>query len=243
MKATDTMKQRLTILFLALSLLPVLSTGARAQAFLSGDENLTYAIRHSMFPGSIGTMTFQGRNGGETYHVDASLTASIAGIYSLNATYGATFRKDDALTPVSASRTQTEKKYQARGFYNWSAPGTVHLDVTKSTRPPRNETLSWNGTVRDLLDMIWWLRTLDYSKGLDAGNNALLLDHDPLPVNIVSCTKGTLKYKGVQMPVLEVLVSHGGNEALRLTLSDDDNRQLMKFSIALSFGTIKGTLK
>ncbi len=52
-----------------------------------------------------------------------------------------------------------------------------------------------------------------------------------------------MKYKGVQTPVIEVVLSQQGKEALRVTLSDDDARQLLKFSIGLSFGTIRGTLK
>ena len=215
-----------------------------ALTLLSGDESLVYSIRHNLFPGNIGTMTFQARDGGDTYRVDARLTASVAGIYSLDCTYGSTFRKDEALTPVLATRSQTEKKYWARGTYNWSAPGQVHMYVTKSTRDPRNEDLSWDGTVRDLLDMIWWLRTLDYdSASPAAGRNALLLDHDALPVSLASWTRSTIRYKGQQTPVIEVVVTQGNKEALRLTIADNDRRTLLKFSIGLSFGTIKGSLK
>ncbi|MBR6423827.1 MAG: DUF3108 domain-containing protein [Bacteroidales bacterium] len=226
------------------SFLSLRAQDARTRAFLDGDEHLTYSIRHNLFPGNIGTMTFTGKDGGSEYHVDAVLHASVAGVYKLDCEYGSTFRKDADLTPVSANRSQVEKKYWAKGFYNWSAPGSVHLDVTKSSRPPRNEDLLWSGTVRDLLGMIWWLRTLDYSKtSLGAGNNALLLDHDALPVNVASYTKGTYKYKGQQLPVIEVVLSQQGKEALRLTISDDPGRKLLKYSIALSFGTIRGTLK
>lgn len=243
-------KIRMKKLFITLSLLLGLASGltfraaAQSAAFLGGEEDLTYSIRHNMFPGNIGTMTFHGRGEGSDYHVDASLKASIAGIYSLDCTYASTFRNDAELTPLSATRSQTEKKYWAKGTYNWSAPGSVHLYVTKSTRDPRDEDLLWSGTVRDLLGMIWWLRTLDYSQpGLRTGDNALLLDHDALPVTITSYTKGKMKYKGVQTPVIEVVLSQQDKEALRVTLSDDDARQLLKFSIGLSFGTIRGTLK
>ena len=211
---------------------------------LGGDENLVYSIRHNLFPGNIGTMTFQGKDGGDTYRVEAKLNASMAGIYTLDCAYGSTFRKDDALTPIAANRSQTEKKYWARGTYDWSAPGKVHMYVTKSTRDPRDQDLSWNGTVRDLLGMIWWLRTLDYDSGnLNAGKNALLLDHDALPVSITSWNKNTIRYKGKSTPVIEVVVTQGNKEALRLTITDDERRTLLKFSIGLSFGTIKGTLK
>lgn len=237
-----TMKRVLLIITLLAGLTQ--TAGAQSQGFLAGDENLTYSIRHNLFPGNIGTMTFQGTNKGSDYHVDASLKASIAGVYSLDCTYASTFRKDGELTPLSASRSQTEKKYWAKGTYTWSAPGSVHMYVTKSTRDPRNEDLLWSGTVRDLLGMIWWLRTLDYSQlALATGSNALLLDHDALPVTVASYTKGKMKHKGVQKPVIEVVLSQQGKEALRVTLTDDDARQLLKFSIGLSFGTIRGTLK
>jgi hypothetical protein len=103
--------------------------------------------------------------------------------------------------------------------------------------------LSWDGTVRDLLGMIWWLRTLDYDQTADVGPNALLLDHDALPVSIASCQKKTVKINGQPVPVIEVVVAQDGKEALRLTLSDDGDRKPLRFSIGLSFGTIKGTLK
>ena len=45
------------------------------------------------------------------------------------------------------------------------------------------------------------------------------------------------------MPVIEVTLSQEGKEALHLTLSDDERRQPLRFSIGLPFGTIKGTLK
>lgn len=237
------MNKPLAFLILTLLLLPASALSSSAQDFLSHDESLVYSIRHSLFPGNVGKMTFQGKDGGDSYHVDATLNASIAGIYSLDCTYGSTFRKDAGMTPVSASRSQAEKKYWARGSYTWSAPGQVHLDVTKSSRPPRNEDLSWNGTVRDLLGMIWWLRTLEYEKGLQTGSNALLLDHDALPVSIASWSKNTIRYKGVQTPVIEVLLSQQGKEALRLTFTDDASRKLLKFSISFSFGTIRGTLQ
>ena len=154
------------------------------------------------------------------------------------------FRKDEALTPVSATRSQTEKKYWAKGSYEWLAPGQVHMDITKSSRPHRDEVLEWAGTVRDLLGMIWWLRTLDYDQaGLRPGPNALLIDHDALPVTIASYQKKTFKYKGQSVPVIEVTLSQEGKEALHLTLSDDERRQPLRFSIGLPFGTIKGTLK
>lgn len=236
------MKRYILVFFLLLGLVP--GAGAQEQDFLAGDEHLVYGIHHSLFPGNIGTMTFSGSDAGSDYHVDAALKASVAGIYTLDCTYASTFRKDAELTPLSASRSQTEKKYWAKGDYTWSAPGSVHLYVTKSTRDPRNEDLLWSGTVRDLLGMIWWLRTLDYSQpSLTTGENALLLDHDALPVTVASYTRGKLKYKGEQLPVIHVVLSQQGKEALRVTLSDDASRRLLKFSIALSFGTIRGTLK
>ena len=214
-------------------------------SLLSGPEKLSYSIRHNLFPGEIGTMTFVGQEQGDHYRVDATLAAAAGGFYTLDCTYGSTFRRDEAFTPVKADREQKEKKYWAKGLYDWTAPGTVHMDVTKSTRPHRDETLNWDGTVRDLLGMIWWLRFLDYGEqGVrgNAGAQALLLDHDAIPVTIKSSTRKTLRFKGKQVPVIEVVLAQGSKEALRLTLSDDERRIPLKFSIGLSFGTIKGTL-
>lgn len=231
-------------ILLSLSLLLGLTFGLGAQTFSFSNENLNYGIRHNLFPGNIGSMTFRGVASGDNYHVDATLKASIVGLYTLDCTYGSTFRQDAGVTPVSATRSQTEKNYWAKGSYNWSAPGKVHLNVTKSTRPPRNQDLNWPGTVRDLLGMIWWLRTLDYSHGTPTiGSNALLLDHDALPVSIASCTKKTIRFNGKQTPVIEVTLTQEGKEALSVTLTDDERRLPLKFSIGLSFGTIRGTLR
>lgn len=216
----------------------------QAQTIPFGEESLDYSIRHNLFPGTIGTMHFQSGPCEEGCHVDAVLKAAVGSIYTLDCSYGSTFRTGAGLSPVSATRSQVEKKYWAKGRYDWSAPGKVHLDVTKSTRPPRDEMLEWDGTVRDLLGTIWWLRTLDYAGNqIAAGTNALLLDHDALPVVISSFQRKTVKMDGVQTPVIEVALSHDGKEALRLTLSDDDRRIPLRFSIALPFGNIKGTLK
>ncbi|MBR5018256.1 MAG: DUF3108 domain-containing protein [Bacteroidales bacterium] len=231
-------------IFCSFTLLLGLVSGIAAQHFPFSDESLNYSIRHNLLPGNIGSMTFRGRNVGDTYHVDATMKGSAAGIYTIDYTYGSTFRKDAGLTPVSATRNQIENSYWAKGSYNWSAPGQVHLYVTKSSRAPRDQDLTWAGTVRDLLGMIWWLRTLDYSQGkLNAGNNALLLDHVALPVSITSYTKKTIRYKGTQTPVIEVTLSQNGKDALSLTLTDDARRLPLKFAISLSVGTIKGTLR
>ena len=228
---------------IATILLILLAASLQAQSFSFQEGTLDYSIRHNLFPGTIGSMTYQTRDAGDHWQVDATLHAAVGSIYTLDCSYGSTFCKDADLTPVSATRSQTEKKYWAIGRYDWSAPGVVHMDVTKSTRPPRDETLSWDGTVRDLLGMIWWLRTLDYDQTADVGPNALLLDHDALPVSIASCQKKTVKINGQPVPVIEVVVAQDGKEALRLTLSDDEDRKPLRFSIGLSFGTIKGTLK
>ena len=217
-------------------------TGIQAQGLSFSEEELDYSIRHNLFPGTIGTMNFQGKECPEGYHVDAVLKAAVGNIYTLDCNYGATFCNDAALTPISATRSQVEKKYWAKGRYDWSAPGKVHLDVTKSTRPPRDEMLEWDGMVRDLLGTIWWLRSLDYDKVMTS-SNALLLDHDALPVTISSCTRKTIKSGGKQTPVIEVAIAQNGKEALRLTLTDDSRRIPLKFSLSLPFGTIKGTLK
>jgi len=232
------MKQIATIFLI------LLAASLQAQSFSFEEGTLDYSIRHNLFPGTIGSMTYETRDAGDNWQVEATLHAAVGSIYTLDCSYASTFCKDADLTPVSASRSQTEKKYWAIGRYDWSAPGTVHMDVTKSSRPPRDETLSWPGTVRDLLGMIWWLRTLDYSQGKPSvGSNALLLDHTALPVSIASCTKKTIRFNGKQTPVIEVTVSQEGKEALSLTLTDDARRTPLKFAIGLSFGTIKGTLR
>lgn len=233
----------LTILSLC-SLALFLPAAAQTQAFLSGNEQLDYSIRHNVFPGNVGRMSFTGKDGGGDYSVEATLHAAIAGVYTLDCVYGTTFRKDEVLTPLRASRDYKEKKYWAKAFYDWSAPGKVHMDVTKSTRPHRDEVLVWSGTVRDLIGMIWWLRSLDYSGGAPAvGSQALLLDHDALPVRIASVRKGTAKYKSQVVQTLDVSLAQGDKDALQLTLIDDARRTPLRFSITLSFGTIKGTLK
>ena len=227
--------------FVPTFLLLMISGFLGAQNLSFGDEKLSYTVRHNLFPGDIGTMTFQGKDSGGNYQVEAKLKAAVGNIYTLDCRYTSLFRKDAQLTPISATRSQTEKKYWAKGRYDWSAPGRVHLDVTKSTRPPRDETLEWPGTVRDLLGTIWWLRNLDYGKTV-SGKNALLLDHDALPVTVSSCNRKTIKYNGAQTPVIEVAISQDGKEALRLTLTDDARRIPLKFSLSLPFGTIKGSL-
>ena len=228
--------------FVPVLLLLTLSCALHAQALPFGPETLSYTVRHNLFPGDIGTMTFRGKDAGGNYRVDATLKAAVGSIYTLDCNYSSVFQKDAQLTPISATRSQTEKKYWAKGNYDWSAPGKVHLYVTKSTRDHRDETLDWSGTVRDLLGTIWWLRNLDYDKTLSTGN-ALLLDHDALPVTISSCTRKTIKSGGKQTPVIEVAIAQNGKEALRLTLTDDERRIPLKFSLSLPFGTIKGTLK
>lgn len=232
------MKRNATLLFL------LLAASLQAQSFSFGNETLSYSIRHNLFPGTIGSMRYQTRDAGDCWQVDATLEAAVGNIYTLDCQYGTVLQKDAALTPVSATRSQVEKKYWAKGKYDWSAPGTVHLDVTKSTRPPRDETLSWPGTVRDLLGMLWWLRTLDYDQPqLDPGPNALLLDHDALPVVIASWQKKSFSFKGQQIPVVEVVVKQDGKEALRMTLTDDSRRKPLRFSLSLPLGTIKGSLQ
>lgn len=237
------MKHLLLIASLLLSLsLPARAAGAAG--FLSGDEHLEYSIRHSRLPGNVGTMVFQGTRKGADYNLTAQLDVSIAGLYSLNSLYTADFRSDGNLTPLKASRDYKEKKYWAKSFYNWTAPGTVNIDVSKSSRPQRVETLTAPGTIRDLLNLLWWLRTCDYDApdGIKTPESAVLLDHDLLPVRIASVKKSTARYKGETVPVFEVSLSQDGKNMLQITLTDDARRTPLKFSIAFSFGTIRGNL-
>ncbi|MBR1538433.1 MAG: DUF3108 domain-containing protein [Bacteroidales bacterium] len=233
--------------FFSLILLLALGCPVRAQSLPPGDETLSYTVRHNLFPGDIGTMTFRAKDDGGNYNVDATLKAAVGSIYTLDCRYTSVFRNDARLTPVAATRSQTEKKYWAKGRYEWSSPGHVHLVVNKSTRAPRDESIDWSGNVRDLLGTIWWLRSLDYGKAasgnLDGGSNALLLDHDALPVSITSCKRKSIKSGGKQVPVIEVAIAQDGKEVLRLTLSDDTRRIPLRFSLSLPFGNIKGTLK
>lgn len=236
------MKRILSLILLFVSFL------AQAQDYSLGNETLSYTIRHNLFPGNIGTMTFDGRPDGENYRLEATLTAAVGSIYTLDCQYGSTFIMDEALTPVAADRSQTEKKYWAKGIYDWETPGKVHLDVTKSSRPHRDEILEWDGIVRDLLGMLWRIRTLDYGSDSTATvpewpATALLLDHDPLPVSIASCKRKTIKFEGKPTPVIVVVLVQDGKEALSMTITDDASRTPLRFSIGLSFGTIKGTLK
>ncbi len=233
------MKHRFLLLFVVLT---GFSCGLQAQSFPFSDENLVYSIRHNLFPGNIGTMTFQGTDGADRYRVDATLKAAVGSLYTLDCNYKTTFLKDKELTPVTASRHHVEKKYSVKSRYDWTAPGQVHLDITKSTRPHRDETLRWPGTVRDLLGMIWWFRTRDYSKTVTCKGNALLLDHDALPLVVEACNRKTVKFNGRQTPVIEIVLSQDGKEAMRMTLTDDARQTPLKFSITMPFGTIKGTL-
>ena len=234
-------------LILLLMILSAAGTTVRAQAipFAFGSETLHYTVSHNLVPGTIGTMTFRGSDQGDGYQVEAVLNASLTSLYTLDCTYRSTFRKDADLTPVRSTRDHKEKKYWVKSRYDWSAPGLVHLDVTKSSRPPRDEMLEWSGTVRDLIGAIWWLRTCDFDALSASGreNNALLLDHDALPIRIASAEHKTVRRSGRSVPVIEVVVIQGEKEGLRLTLTDDARRLPLKFSIALPFGTIKGNLK
>ena len=89
--------------FISVLMLLTFSCALHAQALPFGSETLSYSVRHNLFPGDIGTMTFRGKDAGGNYKVEATLKAAVGNIYTLDCDYTSVFQKDAQLTPVSAT--------------------------------------------------------------------------------------------------------------------------------------------
>ncbi len=217
---------------------------ATAQVRLPAAEATRYGLRMAAIPGRAGTMTFTTASGDDAVEASILMEISLAGLYRMESTYQAQFLPDGTLTPISASRTQNERKYSASGTYTWRSGGVVDMDITKSTRPHRVETLTWHGTVRDLCGTFWRLRTLDYPEGeVPAETWALLLDHEPIPVTIAKVERKSVNLHGVCRKAIEVTLDHGGKDLLSVTMSDDGTRLPLLFSLSLPVGTVRAVIE
>jgi Protein of unknown function (DUF3108). len=155
------------------------------------------------------------------------------------------------LNPFWAKRETSEGDYFARENYRFLPSGMkIYAEVQNSSHPSLRDSLNVSGCAFDALTLVYYCRTLDFSK---------YKKNDKIPVNIIVdgslyhiyiryCKKVVVKnriddkkYKCIELSVLCIQGSiFDGGENLKIWVTDDENKIPVKIQADIQVGTIFG---
>lgn len=215
----------------------------------------------------IATLSFnlqQVNNAGSpNYHILLNVRTNrfFDSFYKVRDVYESKF--DSNLDPVYAMRDVHEGNFAARNEYTWSADKkTLYAKVEKNTMPaPVDTSFTSKETIRDIINMIYTIRTLDINS-LKAGKPATLLV--AMDRNITRATISYLRNEVKQVDALGKFnaicltmtlknVSHVEKEESKVVvptgddvknmvyiwLTDDQNRLPLFISVPISVGKME----
>lgn len=225
---------------LATALSPAATPGS---AFRFTNETLEYTVHHGLFPWDIATVVLRGEKVRDTYRATATVTTDALwrNIYTLDAYYSSQFQCNDNVTPVRASHTVIEKRYWRSADYTWTSPRNMNFKVMKKDHMAVDATLSELHTVRDILGLVWWIRSRSY-ENVAPQEQSLVLDHGSLRVYVNRYERKSVRMADGMHDVIEVTVSQDRRHTLTVLLSDDSRRVPLRFSVDLPFGAVEGRL-
>lgn len=201
--------------------------------------------------------------GAPNYHIllNARTNKFFDSFYKVRDVYESKF--DSNMDPVYFMRNVHEGNFVARNEYTWSADKkTLFARVEKSTMPaPVDTTFTSKETIRDIINMIYSIRTLDFNS-LKAGKPASMLiamDRNITRATIsylrndvrqvdgmgkfnTVCLTMTLKnVTHVEKEESKVVVPTGDDvkNTIYIWLSDDQNRLPLYISVPISVGKME----
>ena len=173
------------------------------------------------------------------------------------------------MTPYMYHRDVSEGKYWSKNTYVWSEDASsIKVDITKSTKMPVDTTYREDVFIRDMVNIIYYMRT----KNLNAiGTSEVITcvaDRDILDLKIRTIGKETVELKGigkvetvkvgvavsarkefsyvehdgVQLDVQNQNGTFFGDEKIFIWYSLDGNKAPVLFAAPLKVGTFKGRL-
>lgn len=206
-------------------------------------------------------MEVTGEEGDFRVSIQAHTTKFWDSVYRVRDTFSCRFTS--AVRPVDYIRYVHEGEYWARALCTWNEDASVlRLQGDKRNRPHRDTTYSDPLMVRDIVNLLYHLRTVDPESMRTPVPYLLIVDKDLIDSRIrfvgredkkisglgtvhtlkfaatMNTRKGTSAEDGSQY----VIDTSGGDakESLFVWLSDDANRLPVFFTVPLSVGSING---
>lgn len=157
------------------------------------------------------------------------------------------------LNPYWASRQTLEGSYFAKENYKFVSNGTkIQTEVQNSDHSFKRDSLTVNSCVFDVLTLVYYCRTIDFSKSKknDKIPVSLVVDGNIYPIYIRYHKKEVVKNqfddKKYRCIFLSVLCLKGsifdGGENLKIWVTDDDNKLPIKIQAKILIGTVFGYL-
>lgn len=258
---------------LVMSMAVVLSsTSAFSEEFpFKGGEKTVYTIHYKLgFSADIATLEVnvdEGlENGKQCFHVVSNLKTFKFGdtFYRIRDLYEAKFYASANLQPIMYHRDVSEGNYWSKNWYNWNEDASkVEMKIEKSTRPKREEVLDCPPIMRDLINVIFRLRSVDYDRLLrgekvhyemivDRQINDVYIRMDGRETKKVSSEAGT--FNTVKLAIADIIRKDPGEEtASKVTIdspqekiffwvTDDENRLPVFFSAPVALGSMNGRM-
>ena len=258
----NSIDMRKTIILLAAMLLAL--TGVSAQEIPFGDgEKIQYTVHYKYgISADLVSLTAVGSLQGDKYHVTANLNTFKFwdSFYKMRDRYETTFRYAPGLRPISAMRDVNEGGYWAKCNFTWgSDPKSVRCVLDKKDKPHRDTVLTDSREIRDIFNLIYYCRTLDFDK-LEKGEpvmTAMAMDRVMYHITIRWAGRERKKVEGQWWNTVKVsiAVASGGREEseakvvvddgpgkLVFWVSDDANRIPVLFSANMKVGAVQGRM-
>lgn len=212
--------------------------------------------------------SYQGRN---SYHIKGyAYTYSFwDSFYSVRDVYECWLTPDSRLTPLAYHRDVNEGKYWSKNWFVWSEDkSSIKVDIQKSTKPPVDTTYKEDVFIRDMVNIIYYLRTLDLSEAGRTEVVTCVADRDILDLKTRVIGKETVSLKGigkveamkigvaiiprkqfsyhvhdgVQLKVQSTDGTFFGDEKIFIWYSTDENKVPVLFAAPLKVGEFRGRL-
>lgn len=189
--------------------------------------------------------------------------------YKVRDVYECKFSPDVDMTPYMYHRDVNEGKYWSKNTFVWSEDASsIKVDITKSTKPPVDTTYKEDVFIRDMVNIIYYMRT----RNLEAVGNSEVVtcvaDRDILDLKLRIIGKETIELKGfgnvetvkvgvaisprkefsfhvhdgVQLKVQSAEGTFFGDEKIFIWYSLDQNRAPVLFAAPLEVGSFRGRL-
>jgi len=205
----------------------ILFSNAQSLPF-KGGEKLTVVVHYKLgFSADIAEFTLSANYVEKDivpyYHIvlNASTYKGYDTFYKVRDLYEAKFSASD-LSPIYFHRDVHEGKYWAKTYYDWRDNGkTLHAVVDKRNRPHRDTLYHYDQGVRDIVNLVYYVRSLDMKALQKSDKNFLMgMDKDILNVRFHYCGKEVKKVSGlgtfntVKISIAMYPVTKGAEEEL-----------------------------
>lgn len=194
--------------------------------------------------------------------------------YKVRDIYECRFTNDAAMLPLEYGRDVKESKYWAKNHMVWRDPlnstkvSSIKVNITKSTKPPVDTVYDEGVFIRDMINVIYYMRTQDLSAIGTSKVVTVVADRDMLNLKMRIIGEETVnlknvgkvravkvgvaitpkkqfdyhKHSGIQLDVQESDGTFFGGEKVFIWYSTDASRTPVLFSAPLKVGSINGRL-